>query len=62
MNQTVPLSRAGTRLRRSYNQVLRLVMVGALRGGQDDEGRWWVDATDLERFIREAARPSPQAA
>jgi len=46
----VPLVRAGSLLRKSYNQTLRLVQVGDLKGEQDKAGYWWVDAADLERF------------
>lgn len=58
----IALGRACVTLKRSYNQTQRLVMVGALRGGQDESGKWWVDAADLERFQREESARGPQAA
>jgi len=44
---------AGRELRRSYNQVHRLLMLGLLRGGQNENGRWWVDAADVRRLAHE---------
>ncbi len=49
MERTIPLTEAGHRLRLSYNQILRRVMVGELRGEQID-GRWQVDADQVERL------------
>lgn len=48
--ERLSLATAGLRLGRSRNQVERLVMIGALRGGRDDGGRWWVDADALEQY------------
>ena len=47
----VSLAAAGLRLGRSRNQVERLVMIGALTGGRDETGRWWVDVNALRRFV-----------
>ncbi len=44
---TVTLTQAAARLRRSYNQVLRCVLLGELPGHQDDRGRWHVEASAL---------------
>ena len=47
----IRLAQALIPLRRSYNQAHRLVALGLLKGRRDDDGRWWVDAKDLERFV-----------
>ncbi len=44
---TVTLTQAAVRLRRSYNQVLRRVLLGELPGHQDERGRWHVEASAL---------------
>lgn len=54
------IAEAGTELRKTYNQVLRLVMLGRLEGGRDAQGRWWVDAKGLERYRREQLMPAAQ--
>ena len=51
MERTIPLTDAGYRLRLSYNQVLRQVMVGELRGERVD-GKWKVDADQVEKLAR----------
>jgi len=50
MESRVTVATAALMIGRSYNQVLRLIMIGSLAGGRDDRGRWWVDAADLQRF------------
>lgn len=52
----VSIGSAGLRLRRSYNQVQRLVMVGELKGERQPDGSWVVDGDDLDRFCREQGR------
>ena len=47
--QTIPLTEAGHRLGLSYNQILRRVMVGEVRGKRVD-GRWRVDVDEVERL------------
>ena len=54
----VPLTTAALRLGKSYTQVLRLVLTGALRGRQV-AGRWHVDAASLDAY---AAAPGTPAA
>jgi len=49
---TIDLVEAATRLRKSYNATLRLVVIGVLDGARV-EGRWLVRATDVERLLRE---------
>jgi hypothetical protein len=51
-DEEVRLVEAAVKLGASYNQTLRLVLVGRLKGQRRD-GRWFVDARDLERFRRE---------
>jgi hypothetical protein len=46
------------RLRRSYDVVRRMVVLGQLDGGKDDRGRWYVYADAVERAVRDAADPS----
>jgi hypothetical protein len=48
----VTLMDAAARLAASYNQTLRLVLVGKL-AGERRNGRWYVDADDLERLRAE---------
>jgi hypothetical protein len=43
------LTEAALRLGRSYNQTLRLVLVGELEGRQE-AGRWLITAESLERL------------
>jgi hypothetical protein len=45
----VTLTEAAITLAASYNQTLRWVMVGELKGERRN-GRWFVDAADLERL------------
>lgn len=60
----IGLARGALMLQRSYHQVMRLVMVGAIKGGQDEHGRWWADAEDVARFERDqrAKGPTPHGA
>lgn len=53
MPESISLTDAAARLRRSYSQVLRLVLKGALRGWKEAD-HWRVNATDVERLAREA--------
>jgi excisionase family DNA binding protein len=41
-SDSITLTQAAARLRMSYNQALRLVLKGELRGWQDERGRWRV--------------------
>lgn len=54
-NEEVSLVDAAVKLRASYNQTLRWVMVGRLTGERRD-GRWFVNAADLERLRRERSQ------
>jgi len=48
---SIRLTAAAARLGLSYGQTLRLVLIQKLEGWQDPEnGSWWVDADELERF------------
>lgn len=50
--QFIPLVEAARRLKRSYNQTLRLVLIHELRGERTGAGKWEIDASDVERLIR----------
>ena len=54
MTHDVKLVDAAIALGRSYNATMRLVILGQLKGGRRD-GRWFVDAVDLERLLAAAA-------
>jgi hypothetical protein len=62
MDGRLTIPQAGRRALLSYNQVLRLVMLGQLTGGQDANGRWWVSAGDVERLAQQRdSQPLPAA-
>ena len=46
--EVVPLIVAASRLRITYQQALRQVLIGDLRGERTPEGKWRVDADALE--------------
>jgi hypothetical protein len=50
MDQTISVPQAGVRLGESYNQVMRRVLVGELKGWQDERGRWRVLDADVARL------------
>ena len=52
VTDTIDLVEAATRLRKSYNATLRLVVIGVLDGARV-EGRWLVRAADVERLLHE---------
>lgn len=52
----VPLAEAALQLKRTYHQVLALVLRGDLAGGRDRFGHWYVKAAALRRL--RAARGS----
>lgn len=57
--QTMTLIEAAAAIGYSYNRVLRLVLVGQLKGERRG-GRWFVDPADVKRFrgeLRDAASP-----
>jgi len=45
------LARAALRLRLTYHQVRAMLLRGELRGGQDRNGHYYVDASDVERRL-----------
>lgn len=53
---TVSIARAAQVLARSYNQVLRLVLLGHIKGWQTASGRWVVDAESVHRFGSQSGR------
>jgi len=54
----LPLADAALRLQLTYHQVRALVLRGALGGGRDELGRFYVDARALQRFMRRSRRRS----
>lgn len=60
--QRLSLATAGLRLGRSRHQVERLVMIGAIKGGRDDQSGWWVDPESLEKYAAQAEIPGRSAA
>ena len=48
---------AAIRLRQSYNQILRLVLIGEIHGFKEG-GRWVVDGGSVEQFARQMRRAS----
>lgn len=58
--EQVRLVEAAVKLELSYNQTLRWILLGRLKGEQRD-GRWFVDAVDLERVRGERAATKHKA-
>ena len=54
----ISISRACLRARLSYNQLRRLLAVGAVKGGFDPHVGYYMDATDLERLEAELSSPA----
>ena len=52
----LPLADAALRLQLTYHQVRALVLRGALRGGRDDLGRFYVDAQAVRQLERKRRR------
>lgn len=52
---TYTVAQAGMKLGLSYNQVLRLVLVGQLQGEQRD-GRWQLEKAGVDAMVAERAR------
>jgi hypothetical protein len=51
MTDTLPLMKAAVILGKSYNQTLRLVLIGEIKGEQRN-GRWFLDSGDVARLAR----------
>lgn len=47
------IARASQRLGKSYNQTLRLILLGRLKGWQNSRGRWEVNLASLETLGRD---------
>jgi len=54
----IPLSRACLRVKKSYNQLRRLLALGLVSGGFDDNIGYYVDPADVERL---EAKGSPES-
>lgn len=52
MRSRIPLTEAAYRAGLTYHQVRALVLRGALKGGRDEFGRFYVDRPDLERLVQ----------
>jgi hypothetical protein len=50
-NDKVRLVEAAAMARRSYNQMLRLVLRGDIAGERDAGGRWWVSLSSLNALL-----------
>lgn len=64
---TITVSQAALRLSMTYGQVLRRIMLREIRGWQEDNRAWRVDAQDVERLAagrleQEPARQEPVSA
>ena len=57
----VSIGSAALRLRRSYNQVYRLILLGEVKGEQREDGRWIVDGEDLDRFCDKNGLPATRS-
>ena len=55
-SSTYTIAQAGMRLGLSYNQVLRLVLVGRLQGAQRD-GRWQLEKESVHALAAERLPP-----
>jgi len=51
VREGISLTEAAARLRRSYSQVLRLILIGELQGWRIS-GRWRVQSDDVDRYAR----------
>lgn len=54
----IPIGRACLRVRLSYNQLRRLLAVGAVKGGFDADVGYYIDARDLGRLEAELSSPA----
>jgi hypothetical protein len=51
-SRQLPLAVAAHRLGKTYHQLRAMVLRRDLRGGQDDQGRWYADAAAVARLQR----------
>lgn len=49
----IPLTVAAQRLRFTWHRTWSRVLAGDLKGRQDERGRWFVDAGDVQRLLEE---------
>jgi hypothetical protein len=52
MRERISLTEAARRLRLGYSAAYNRLLRGALKGGRDERGHWYVDSIDLERQAR----------
>ena len=55
MSEQVPLSEAARRLGLDYQQVRARLLRGEIKGGRDPFGRYFVEALEIERLLRQPA-------
>jgi len=60
MPEKTTIAAAALKTGRSYNQMMRLVLLGLVRGEQTANGRWLVDAGDVERLATGEADHAPR--
>jgi hypothetical protein len=60
VTDSMSLTQAAVALQKSYNVVLRLVLLGRIRGEQRN-GRWFVDARDVARLKTGRVKHRPSA-
>ena len=53
MAPRLTIARTALRLRLTYHQARALLLRGHLRGGLDENGHFYVDASDVERYAAE---------
>ena len=58
--KTISMTAAGLRLRLSYSQVLRLVLLGKIEG-KLKEGRWQLDRAAVQRFAQQRGQENAEA-
>lgn len=55
MTDHLSLARTALRLRLTYHQVRSMLLRGELRGGQDENGRFYVESAAVEQYLSEQA-------
>lgn len=51
MADRIPLVDAALKIHRSYNATSRLVLTGALVGGRDERGGWFVQRESIDQYL-----------
>ena len=61
MKAELSLAGAAMRLGMTYHQVRALLLRGDLEGGQDENGRFFVDADAVDRWLSQGQPPAARA-